>query len=405
MRLAIKHAAIAAATGVFAILPIRLARADDTVGAPRPDDRVVAPPPGAGDPVVAARVDEPVSTVNADNLPPPPTGNWGNRTLAGHTFLYPVSHRGAFITTDFGVAQGVYNERIPSVPLPFGGTANLNLIGAITTASLGLKFADWFGVQAAGTGLAVFGVDGESILYAGGKLNAGGYLAPIFRLARVKSSGTQISARAQMGWVAGDSLDIPQFLVLGRSAIASVSGAPDAQTAAAGIARGIIQGGLTRTILSGTDVFGLNTSVEAAQAIGPMVGLQAAVTLQRRVIGLTFHDPSAGSTRTSSTRYDMLFDLSAEWDGNSVHVPLALIVENEVNARLSGTGEETLEQDSSTVDTLGAGIYYSGRRDLQVGLFAATARNLRTVGGIAGAPGLSGAPSANYSEMVLRYIW
>ena len=363
----IKQAAITAAIGIFAVLPTSTARADD--------------------------------------VPPPPAGEWGNRTLAGHTFLYPVTHRGAFVTTDFGVAQGVYQESIPSVPLPFGGTADLSILGAVTSANLGVKITDWLGVQANGSGLALVGSNGTSVLYAGGKLNTGGYLAPIVRIARIRSTGTQISARAQMGWLAGDALDLPRFLVVGRSVLASASSAPDATSAAAGIARGIIQGHIVRTALTGSDVFGLDTSVEAAQAIGPMAGVQAAVVLERRVIGLTFHDPSAGDTRESATRYDALFDLSAEWDGSSVHVPVAAILEYELNARLSGTGDGQLDQDSSTVHTLGAGVYYSGRQDLQVGLFAATARNLRSVAGIAGAPGSSDAPSAQYAEMVVHYIW
>ena len=55
----------------------------------------------------------------------------------------------------------------------------------------------------------------------------------------------------------------------------------------------------------------------------------------------------------------------------------------------------------------GAGVYYSGRPDLQVGLFAATIRNLRPIAGItvAGSPGVSGTPNAQYAEMVIRYIW
>jgi hypothetical protein len=367
MPLLAKHAAIAAATGIFAVLVTRSARADD--------------------------------------LPAPPANQWGDRTLAGHTFLFPGTHRGPFVTTDFGIALGAYQESIPSVPLPFGGTADLSILGAITVANLGVKILDWLGVQASGTGLAVFGSDGSSLLYAGGKANYGGYVAPIVRLARIKSSGTQISARAQVGWMSGDAIDLPRFLVVGRTAIASVSSAPDATAAAAGIARGIIQGGIARTALTSSDAFGLTGSVEAAQAIGPMVGIQAAVALERRVIGLTFHDPSSGDFRNSATRYDMLFDVSAEWDGSSVHVPVAAILEYELNGRLSDTGEDELDESSSTVHLLGAGIYYSGRQNLQVGLFAATSRNLRSIPGIAGAPGSSGAPSAQYGEMVMRYIW
>ncbi|HEX4627665.1 MAG TPA: hypothetical protein VH137_02660, partial [Gemmatimonadales bacterium] len=200
MHLLAKHAAIAAATGILTVTVMGSARADD--------------------------------------VPAPPVDQWGDRTLAGHTFLFPGTHRGAFVTTDFGIALGAYQESIPSVPLPFGGTADLSILGAITTATLGVKITDWLGVQASGAGLAVFGANGSSLLYAGGKLNAGGNVAPIVRLARIRSTGTQLSARAQLGWLAGDALDLPRFLVLGRTVIASLNSAPDATAAAAGIARG-----------------------------------------------------------------------------------------------------------------------------------------------------------------------
>ena len=35
----------------------------------------------------------------------------------------------------------------------------------------------------------------QSLLYAGGNLNSGGFVAPIVRLARIETSGTQISGR------------------------------------------------------------------------------------------------------------------------------------------------------------------------------------------------------------------
>ena len=43
--------------------------------------------------------------------------------------------------------------------------------------------------------------------------------------------------------------------------------------AAATIGRGIESGGLTRAVLDGTDGFGLDASIELAQALGPMFGL------------------------------------------------------------------------------------------------------------------------------------
>jgi hypothetical protein len=240
------------------------------------------------------------------------------------------------------------------------------------------------------------------LIYAGGNLNAGGYLAPIFRLARIEQTGTQVSARAQIGWLRGAALTIPRFLSLAQTTIAEANNPADA---AQTIGQGIISGGLTRTALSGVDTFTMNGEITAAQALGEMFGLQGAVTFQRRVVGATLRNPIEGSFRDSATRYDMIFDLSFEWDGNSKKIPIAAMASYELNARLGGTGDELLEQDSSNVHTFGLGLYYSGRQDLQVGLFGATVLNLRSVQGIAGASGVSGAPSAAYGQMIIRYVW
>src|SRR5579859_805592 len=115
----------------------------------------------------------------AEEIPPPPADlaapptQWGNRMLAGHTFLYPVLHAGPFVTTNFGVALGVYDESIPSVPIPGFRTTDLRLIGATAAANLGVKITDWLGIEAQGRALAVLGTDGQSLVYAGGQLNSG----------------------------------------------------------------------------------------------------------------------------------------------------------------------------------------------------------------------------------------
>ena len=349
----------------------------------------------------------------ADEVAPPPLPDvaapptrWGDRMLAGHTFLFPTTHAGPFVTTNFGVVQGVYDEHIPSVPIPGGTPADLDLIGVTSTANLGIKLTDWLGIEGQGRALAVVGLDGQSLLYAGGQINTGGFFAPIVRLARIESTGTQISARAQMGWLSGSSLEIPRLIVVARNAIAGAAqNTADPTAAARDIGRGLLQGGFPRVILAGADTFGLNASIEAAQALGEMFGLQGAVALQRRVLGLTFKDPVAGELRDSARRYDFTFDASFEWDGSSAHIPIAAIVEYELNARLGGTGDEQLEQEGSNTHTLGAGIYYSGRQDLQVGIFGATLRNLREVQGIGGIPGASGRPSIQFGEMLVRYVW
>jgi hypothetical protein len=138
-----------------------------------------------------------------------------------------------------------------------------------------------------------------------------------------------------------------------------------------------------------------------------MFGLRGAVTVQRRVVGLTFNDVGSGDFRQSATRYDMMVDCSAEWDAMSLKVPIAAILEYELNARLAGTGVDELEEEAAATHALGAGIYYTGHPNLQVGVFEAAVGNLRPIAGfsVSGAQGASGTPRARYGELVLRYIW
>src|SRR5262245_33582837 len=45
-----------------------------------------------------------------------------DRTLDGHTFLFPVLQEGAFNTTHFGIRQGVAVILIPRLPIGAAGT-------------------------------------------------------------------------------------------------------------------------------------------------------------------------------------------------------------------------------------------------------------------------------------------
>ena len=180
-------------------------------------------------------------------------------------------HAGPFVTTYFGIVDNgvVAEENVPAVPIPYSRTTDLSLIGV--TSDGGPRHqahrlvARHRGLQGRRTS-ALFGVNGESLIYAGGQINSGGFLAPIVRIARIESTGTQISARAQMGWLDGTSLQVPRLLVLARTAIAgAANNTSDPSAAAREIGAWIVNGGFPRVILAGADTFGLNaSSIEAA---------------------------------------------------------------------------------------------------------------------------------------------
>ncbi len=167
----------------------------------------------------------------------------------------------------------------------------------------------------------------------------------------------------------------------------------------------MLHNGIERTVLDRTDDFMLSGSFNAAQALGPMFGLQAAVAFERSVFGMTSNLVPTGDARVSDTRYDILIDAAVDWDGISLGVPVALQAEYEVNGRFHSTGPELLEGDSNIAQVIGAGAYYSGAQDLQLGIFGAYAWGLRPLAGIGGAPGSSDPSRADYLQLVIRHIW
>src|SRR6185312_2158647 len=186
------------------------------------------------------------------------------------------------------------------------------------------------------------------------------------------------------------ALDVPRFLTAARQIYAGITSGSNDTAAAGDIAKGIINGNLGSVVVNGSDSFNLNATFEYAQAISELFGLQADAGFQRRVFGVTLSYPTGPDARQSATRYDALLGASLEFDANKLHVPIAAMIEYEADIRLGGTGDENLEQDNTVTHRFGAGLYYSGQRNLQVGVAGALIRNLRPIAGLADAPGQSG---------------
>ena len=351
----------------------------------------------------------------ADEVAPPPPDltapatRWGNRMLAGHTFLYPVTHAGAFVTTYFGVAEGVYDESIPAVPIPGARTTDLSLIGVTSTANLGIKITDWLGIEAQGRALAVFGLNGQSLIYAGGDLNSGGFVAPIVRLARIESSGTQISARAQMGWLAGTTLQVPRLLVLARTAVAGAAmNTTDPAAAARDIGMRDHPGRVPARHSRGRRYVRPQCLGRGRAGAGRDVRLAGG--RHRAAPRPRAHVQRPGVGGLSQQRDPLRHALRHLRRMGRNESARAHRCNPRVRAQREGwraRATRTSRKRARTRTRSESGVYYSGRPNLQVGLFAATIRNLRPIAGVnvAGGPGTSGTPNAQFAEMVLRYVW
>jgi hypothetical protein len=319
--------------------------------------------------------------------------------------MFPALAPTPFVATYAGIRQGVYHQRFPNVPLPFGGSTDLSLLGVSDDVELSFKITDWFAISGFAQALAVIGSNGKSILYAGGNLNAGGSIVPVFRLARVESTGTQVSFRASVGWLPGDSIDIPDFLLAAGPTVAAAQSSPTPQAIPGAIATSVLDNGIERTLLVRTDTFILTGGFAAAQTITHELGVQAGLAFERAVYGATSNVLPSGDVRVSDTRYDLLFDVAVDWNGVTIGIPVAVQAEYELNGRLHSTGSELLEGTSNVANVLGAGVYYSGAQDLQLGIFGAYAFGLRPLQGIGGAPSSSDDSQADYLQVVIRHIW
>ena len=94
--------------------------------------------------------------------------------------------------------------------------------------------------------------------------------------------------------------------------------------------------------------------------------------------------------------------ISAEADLETAGVPIAFQLEYLPSEEWNDAGQGFLAQPSK--HTVTAGLYYSGRRNLQLGVLAATTRNLKPVQGLDGER-RSGRPHLMFGELSMRYVW
>jgi hypothetical protein len=318
---------------------------------------------------------------------------WGDRTLRGHTFPYPGLQETAFVTTHFGVRQGFAFLRVPDLPLGQAGTFDLSATGLVQSFDLGVKILDWLGVFVVGDGQLVTGVNVPSLVLTQNSFTAHAEGGAIVRVARVESSGTQIAVRASGGAGIGR----------GVSVLNLISGIASAQNVDA---TKVLTTGIGQYLLIPESSYTFAGSLHVAQPVAPVLGLQAAFEARRKADTQSPYDPKAGANVDQTTYTTALNgSVAVSLDGAPAGFPLALQPEYELSVSFASDGAGNSQTLVSHI--VGAGIYYTGRRDLQVGIAGAMLLGLPTVQGVdaANRPADSGSPSLYYGQFILRYIW
>jgi hypothetical protein len=327
------------------------------------------------------------SNANAQDAAPAPAAAAPTATVVATAAAPPASSfpaqfsnnsLGAFVTTDFGVREGFALFTIPNFPLSGTSSFNLSLAGLKQDFDLGVKILPWLGVFADGDGSVVIGTSVSSLALGPNAFSFFGEGGAVARLFRLESTGTQVSLRASGGGGPGIGLNIePLIQNLESSAKATVGS--------------VIQGNIGKFLLTPESTYAFGGSLNAAQALTRNFGAQ--FTFAVKDTGLTqspFNAMTHTNVSSSLNTPEIDVALAVSIDGSPNRVPIALVPEYEL---LKDFGS-----NSSLQNLVAIGLYYSGRRDLQVGLEGAIDFGLPEIEG-------SGRPSLYLGEFLLRYYW
>jgi hypothetical protein len=358
----------------------------DTAAQPTP----AAPAAPAAPATQAAQTAAPAAPIGEE--PSSESSEFGDRTLKGHTFIYPILQEGAFNTTHFGIRQGAAIQTVPQVPLGPLGAFDLSASGLVQDFDLGIKILPWLGVYGTAEGTLITGVNVDSLVLIGGSFGFKGEGGAVVRIVRIERSGTQVAVRLFGGAGTGRDLTVlplVQGLLSGGKQLGDV-----------------LNGSVGKYILlpKGNNTFG--GSLHAAQAVGKWVGLQAALEGRSTRDTSSPFDQNANANvdhTTSTTTFKGSFGVDV--DGSPSGVPLGAMVEYQLH--LDNASPDQGASISTTSHYVAAGLYYTGRRNLLLGIGGATQLNMQPITGVDANnnPAPSGAPSFYYGQFVLRYIW
>jgi hypothetical protein len=315
--------------------------------------------------------------------------------MGGHTFLVPALQESAFVLTTVGLRQGFAWKSIPAFPAGGLGRTTLTLSGVTMNADLGVRLVDWLALTAELGAFVMTGSNVRSLVEYGGEHLYGGGIGLAAKIARFEKTKTQLGAHVKGRFESGR-------LITERSLVGALvaGGGP-------GSVEEVAQGPSGNLLLSPETVTRFKGSLNLAQAINRTFGLQAEVGLGFVGTSIQAYDlgNQAGVEQTFSTTIPTIA-VALGADGTTSHVPLAALVEYQIGFARS-RDDSTGSTSSRTQHLLAVGGYWSGRRDLQVGLVASAQLGLEPVTGVtgAGAAAPSDKPAIYALEAVARYVW
>ena len=366
------------AADTFADEPV--ANAADTPKQPdpladSPDPALVLKPPSKSDTVY-------------DTIPEPT-----EQVLGGHLFIFPILQEPAFMTTHIAFGQALELLSVPDAPVRTGRTYNVTALGVSEHMTFAGRFLDRYEASIGGAAEAYSGDGVKSALVGGAAYWFDLQLGLGMRLWRGRR--TELSAR--LGGAFGSSKRIEFIPVLQQLAQQQTAEAVDA----------VVDGNTGRKVVTPAHRDAVGLSLHLAHAFSRAFGFQGAFSVNESFINLnvTYDDQRSISGSITSPELDgaVTYDLSPLVP----QVPLELIAEYSINWSHVATKEPGLSKWLEAQQVISGGAYYSGRKDLQVGLNVRHILTFETTQGFdqSGRPFPLGKPEFTAVQLTLRYIW
>jgi hypothetical protein len=315
------------------------------------------------------------------------------QVLGGHLFMFPVLQDTAFMTTRIEFAQALELLSVPDAPVRPGRTYDVSALGVDESISFAARFLDRFEAGLGGAAEAYSGDGVKSALVGGAAYWFDGRLGLGMRLWRGRR--TELSIR--LGGAFGSSKRIEFIPVLQQLSAQPGSVSVDQ----------VLDGTTGRKVVTPASRDAVKLSFNLAHAFSRAFGFQGAFSVNDSFIRLnvTYDDQRRISGNVIAPELDgaITFDLRPLVE----QVPIALIAEYSINWSHVDSTEPGVSKWLEAQQVIAGGAYYSGRKDLQVGLVVRHILSFETTQGFdaSGRPFPLGKPDFTALQLTLRYIW
>ena len=318
-------------------------------------------------------------------------GDPTDEELGGHRFLVPQLQDSGFVVTSFtNHVDGVY-QHARGVPIGDLGRHDINMGGLQQRIEFMLRLHRLVGLFVQGEGSLVAGLNEQTLILRTGEVQGDVRGGIIVRILRFATTGTQLSGRVSGSLLASEKFGLTSLL-------RAITEQPQVS------AQTVLNSDINRLLQLPVHERTLRVSLHLAQAFTTVASVQvtAGVTFARHSEEPFNLQQNERVTREATgARKDVAVALAL--NGAAYNFPVALLGEY----RFATGDTAQFDLNNAPEHTVGAGLFYSGRSDLQLGLegsYRITGPQLIGVDEN-GAPAHSEPLHIYTGGLVFRYVW